>query len=80
MLRDSCRPGVGKPPISRFAGNFLFGTAFIWGTGTFFKDTAPMQVYVVLNSGVMAWLAVSFLVTVTGLAYFVSYLNEDDAE
>ena len=39
-----------------------------------------MQVYVVLNSGVMAWLAVSFLVTVTGLAYFVSYLNEDDAE
>ncbi len=36
-----------------------------------------MQVYVVLTPGVMAWLAISFVATASGLAYVVSYLNED---
>lgn len=37
-----------------------------------------MQVYVVLTSGVIAWLAVSFVLTASGMAYCVSYLNRGD--
>jgi hypothetical protein len=59
-------------------GTFLFAATFIHGLGAFYRDTAAMQVYVVLNAGVIAWLAVSFLVTASGLAYVISYLNEDE--
>ncbi len=37
-----------------------------------------MQVHVVLTSGVIAWLAVSFVLTASAMAYVVSYLNRGD--
>jgi hypothetical protein len=46
--------------------------------GHLFQGYRTMQFYVVLNSGVIVWLAASFLVTASGLAYIVAYLNESD--